>query len=498
MGRYMSIWFKHLLTDRYALKHPELRGKALVLVTMTRGRKIITAANVLANQAGICLGMTVADARALCPQLLVFDNESRQADQLLQSLAGWCIRFTPVAGVDLPDGLVLDISGCAHLWGGEGEYLKDIITRLRGGGYYARGAIADTIAIAWAVARYGHISPIIEAGNGMEAIMELPTAALRLDAVILERMDKLGLTKVRSFLHMPRTSLRRRFGPSLLLRIDQALGLAQEIIDSVLPAAPYQERVACLEPIRTRKGIEIALQQLLDMLCKRLEQQGSGLRVAVLRAYRVDGHVQGVQVMTSYPSRSTRHLMKLFELQIAQLRPDLGFELFVLEAPTVELLNLQQETLWNLAGGNNATQVAELVDRLSVKLGSDVVSRYLPDEHHWPERSIKKALSLQEQPAIAWPRHVFRPVHLLSCPEAITVSVPLPDYPPMNFRYQNRLHIVRKADGPERIEQEWWMDSTEHRDYYSIEDENGHRFWLFRLGSYDSGQPQWFVHGFFA
>lgn len=493
----MSIWFKYLLTDRYAIRQPEARDQPLVLVTLARGRKIISAANAPANQAGIAVGMTVADARALYPQLLVFDDEPQQAEKLLHALAGWCIRFTPIVSVDMPDGLVLDISGCAHLWGGEREYLKDIITRMRAGGYHARGAIADTIAIAWAVARYGKISPIIEAGKGTEAIMDLPPAALRLDAAILERMDKLGFLQIRNFLQMPRTTLRRRFGPSLLFRIDQALGFEEESIASVLPAEPYQERLPCLEPIRTRTGIEIALEQLLSGLCKRLEKESIGVRTCVLRTYRVDGNMQAVQIATSYPSRNTRHLFKLFELQLPQLRPDLGFELFVLEAPTIETLTSQQETLWNLAGSNNATEVAELVDRLSVKLGTEAISRYLPDEHHWPERSIRKATSLQDKPTITWPRHVFRPIHLLS-PELITVTVPLPDYPPMNFRYRGQLHTVRKADGPERIEPEWWMDSTQHRDYYSIEDEHGHRYWLFRLGSYDSGQSQWFVHGFFA
>src|SRR5437870_4561215 len=157
-----------------------------------------------------------------------------------------------------------------------------------------------------------------------------------------------------------------------------------------------------------------------------------------------------------------------------------------------------QDALWNFTEGGNGTAIGKLLDRIAGKLGMDTIHRYLPDEHYWPERSVKVAASLAEKPQTSWRTDLPRPIHLLPKPETIEVTVPMPDYPPMLFRYKGELHNVSKADGPERIEQEWWLQQGLYRDYYCIEDEKGARYWLFRAGSYEQGDPQWFIHGFFA
>ncbi|WP_184546176.1 Y-family DNA polymerase [Mucilaginibacter sp. FT3.2] len=497
--RFITIWFRHLTTDWLTLRRPALKNMPLVFAALVHGRMIITATNAAAEAEGITAGTAVADAKAITPGLQVFDEVPGRAAKLLKGLGEWCIRYTPFVAIDLPDGLMMDISGCPHLWGGERAYLKEIVTRLRGKGYDVRAAMADTIGTAWAISRFGKITPIIESGGQVIALLPLPPAALRLAPPTLARLQKLGLYQVQSFINMPRPVLRRRFGDEFLLRLGQALGHENEMIQPLRPIAPYEERLPCLEPISTKTGIEIAIKCLLETLCKRLRDEGKGLRSAILKCYCIDGRLEKAEVGTNRATYNTSHLFKLFELKIDTIEPSLGIELFTLEAPKVEEIEPLQEALWAGKPSLDNLGVAELLDRLAGKVGADTIHRYLPDEHHWPERSIKPSSSLHEQPAIAWGVSKPRPTQLLARPELIEVSAPVPDYPPMLFRYKGRVHHIKKSDGPERIEREWWLESGQHRDYYNVEDEDGQRYWLFRLGHYAGGQSdQWFIHGFFA
>lgn len=460
---------------------------------------MVTAANAVAQQQGIDAGMTVADARALVPHLQVLDDQPGLPIRLLTALGEWCIRFTPLTAIDPPDGLMLDVSGCAHLWGGEASYLADIAARLKKNGYEVRAAMADTMGAAWAIARFGKLSPIIAPGEQAAALMPLPPAALRLDPAITERLHKLGLHQVHNFIGMQRSALRRRFGPGLLQRLDQALGLEIEAFLALQPVEAYQERLPCLEPIVTGTGIEIAIQRLLEALCTRLQKEEKGLRTAVFEGYRVDGKVEQVTIGTNRPSHNANHLFKLFELKIPSMEPALGIELFVLHATKVEEAPSRQNVFWNKVGGLEDANMAELLDRLTGKMGAGIIHRYLPAEHYWPERSMRPATDLHEKNTAAWRTDKPRPIRLLAQPEPIEVTAPIPDYPPMLFRYKGQLHTIKKADGPERIEREWWLEGGEHRDYYCVEDEEGRRYWLFRSGHYDVDRPRnWFIHGFFA
>jgi protein ImuB len=497
--RFLSLWFRHLTTDWFILRRPALRDTPFVLTASDHGRKIITGTNAAAQTQGIGKGMVVADARILVPALDVLDDRPELAEKLLKALALWCIRYTPVTAVDLSDGLILDISGCTHLWGGERPYFKEIINRLKNYGYDVRGAIADTRGAAWAIARFGQITPIIGSGGQTAALLPLPPEALRLDPVIVERLKKMGLSCIGNFIDIPRAALRRRFGKELLLRLDQAVGSEDETIDPVQPVEPYQERLPCLEPIRTAGGIEIALTRLLEALCQRLQREGKGLRAAIFKGYRVDGKLEQISIGTNRASRNIDHIFKLFELKIPMIEPDLGIELFLLEAPKVEDVSPAQEKLWGGGCGLDDTSLSELLDRLANKVGSSAIRRYLPAEHYWPERSVKLASSILEKPSIVWPERRPRPIHLLPKPESIEVTAPIPDYPPMLFRYKGKLHKIKRADGPERIEQEWWIEGAKHRDYYAVEDEEGARYWLFRSGHYTGTKTSaWFIHGFFA
>ncbi len=498
MARYASVWFRHLMCDWMRRRQPDLRGLPFVLAAPERGRMVVKASSAEAELLGILEGMVVADCRAILPTLQVLDDVPYQAGKLLHALAEWCIRFTPVASVDPPCGLMLDFSGCTHLWGSEWAYIKDLGSRLEMFGYKVQIAIADTIGAAWALARYAGPMFIAEPGRHTEALMGLPPSSLRIEPQAAERLTKLGLHTVRSFVNMPRPALRKRFGQGFVQRVGQAMGSELEMLEPVVPVEPYQERLPCLEPIRTAEGIAIAIRRLLEALCTRLEKEEMGLRTAVLKCYRVDGNVQEADIGTNRPSRKIAHLCRLFEHKIASIEPALGIELFLMEAPLVEPLPAEQDVLWNTSGSGNQAVLAELLDTLAGRVGMHTIHRYLPAEHYWPERSLKAATSLAEVATTQWREGIPRPVTLLNEPEPIEVMVRLPDYPPIHFRYNNQVHLIKKADGPERIEQEWWLQQDLYRDYYCVEDEAGSRYWLFRAGHYEGGTAQWFLHGFFA
>ncbi len=499
--RFVSIAFRYLKTDWFTVRHPALKEIPFVVRAPSRGKMLIVAANALAEQNGIRTGMALADARALLPSLEAVDDKPGLTQKLLKRIAEWCIRFTPVVAVDLPDGLLFDSSGCSHLWGGDAAYLSDIRAKLQSKGYSTTIAMADTMGVAWAVARFSTAKnpiAVVESGRHMDALFSLPPESLRIEDEVADKLHRLGLKQIRQFINMPRASLRKRFGPHLLLRIDMALGQAIETLEPVIPVAVYQERLPCLEPIATATGIEIALKKLLESLCLSLRKDQQGLRTAIFTCYRIDGKVEQVSIGTHRPTHYVKHIFKLFELKLPSIEPDLGIELFVLTAPVVEEHLSQQESMWEDSQGAHDPRIPELIDRIAGKAGTDVIHRYLPDEHYWPERSFRRATSLNEVASSPWPAGKLRPLHVLKQPERIDVTAPIPDYPPMVFIYKSKVHHIKRADGPERIEQEWWLQQGQHRDYYRVEDEEGNRYWLFRLGHYHDKTYQWFIHGFFA
>lgn len=499
--RYVSIWFRNLLADWQMIRRPELKEVPFVFAAPDRGRVMVTAVSPLAASKGIEVGMRAADAKAICAGLAVLNDKPGRAAKLLKGLGEWCLRFSPVVMVDefSMDGLFMDVSGCTHLWGGERNYIKEIISRFKSKGYTVRISMADTLGAAWANARFGQEGPLIARAAHQEAMLPLPPEALRLPSAILARLHKLGFYQIRNLMGMPRSVLRRRFGDELLVRLGQAIGTELEPMIPLKPPVEYQERLPCLEPLRTRVAIELAIERLLEGLCLQLQQDGMGLRKAVLTGYRIDGKLIRVEMGTNTPSNDVNHLFRLFQLKIDQIRPALGIELFVMEAPKVEEVQPGQELLWTGKRGLNDKSLIRLMDRVVGKVGSGAIHRYLPAAHYWPERSLKVSSSLDEKAEGEWRVDMARPTELLKNPEPIEVMALIPDNPPKFFVHKQVKHNIVKADGPERIEREWWLDGGEHRDYYQVEDEQGQRYWLFRSGHYDHEQRyQWFLHGYFA
>jgi protein ImuB len=492
--RYLSLWFRHLITDSYIRFRPAFKDQPFVFSARVKNREVITFASPAATQGGVRAGMVVSDARLLLAALILIPGEPGPA-QILHRIALRCIRYSPTVAIDPPDGLFIDITGCAHLWGGEATYYKEIVGRMQAAGYDVRAAIADTPGSAWAFARHLNRPAIIPSGEQNHYLPQLPPTALRLSPPVLDRLRSLGMSRIRHVLDQPRVTLTPRFGKELLDRLDQALGTTEEALIPVVPPASYQERLPCLEPVITGGGIEYALSLLLGMLCQRLQNEGKGLRAVLFRCHRVDGRILETNVKTTRPCTSTAHLLRLFGTKISSIEPDLGIELFTIEATIVEAAPPDQEGLW---AGPGSAQLTELLDRITIKTGEGTLARYFPAEHYWPERSYRRMPVDPDAPDNCWPTEP-RPLFLFDPPEPITVTAPIPDYPPMNFRHRGELYEVTAASGPTRIENEWWIDNARSRDYYSVEDEQGARYWIFRAGHYEDADPvRWYLHGLFA
>lgn len=462
----------------------------------------------------------LADARAMLPGLQVRPAAPAADRALLEELATWCERYTPAVAVDDshpqdPGGaLWLDVTGCAHLFGGEAALRADLLARLRRQGLSAAAAVADTPGAAWAVARYDDPERAIVPPDGAGvALAGLPVAALRLAPETVAMLERLGLARIEQLYPLPRAALTARFGESLSTRLDQALGRVAEPISPRRPAPAHRAELAFAEPLLETPALAAVTRRLLGQLGAGLEVAGLGARRLALACYRVDNSTACVRIGTSRPCRDRRQLWRLFAEKLAQIDPGFGIERVILAAEVVEPL-LPEPLAWRQMGAGDLDQardLAPLVDRLSNRLGERAVGRLVPQASHLPERAQRWVPALEASPAVpvAVPRlHGVapgRPLRLLPRPEPIEAVAPVPDQPPVLFRWRQAVHRVARVRGPERLAPEWWRTPDADpdaltRDYFAVEDTEGGRFWLFREGLYRAGAalPRWYLHGWFA
>ncbi|MEC5291416.1 DNA polymerase Y family protein [Aurantimonas sp. C2-6-R+9] len=469
-----------------------------------------------AEAGGVSPGVGLAEARARFPGLAIILADPPADARLLTALADWCDRYTPLVALDPPHGLFLDISGCAHLFGGEKALMDNLLARLFQQGFAASAAIASHAGTALALVGPGATS-IIAAGAEQAAIAPLPVAALRLDATLTAMLRRLGLKTVGSLLSLPRAGLARRFGEDLLTRLDEAAG---RVFRPIRPRRPIPELAAerrLFEPISRIEDVERVLFLLAERLRDDLARRGVGARRLELSLFRVDGQVNRLAVGASRPVREPGHVQRLFRERMKGLGEefDAGYGYDLVKLAVFEAAPMP-DVQTDLSGADAAVDAfGGLIDRLGARLGEASVLRIEAADSHWPERAEcwrpvgagnVGPLAARQSPA---PAGAPRPVRLLALPEPIEASFEVPDGAPLQFRWRRALHLVRRAEGPERIGAEWWRDAGEAaRDYYRIEDADGRRFWLFRAGWADPAvdpewqlpapRPAWYLHGIFA
>lgn len=425
-----------------------------------------------------------------------------------ERLSDWCERYTPLAAPDPPDGVMLDVTGAAHLWGGEDGLLDDLFARLGGAAAKgARAAVADTPAAAWALARFHPAGRIIVPPGAQRAALDpLPVAALRLSAAAAEGLDAVGLRRIGDLHRQPRAGLAARFGLELCRRLDQALGRLDEPISPRRPPPSHLARRAFIEPISRPEDLAAALDRLLGEVCAGMARAGAGARRLTLSAWRIDQKPdvppQMLEIGTARPLRDPAALARLFAPKLERLAPGPGFEVMALAAPIVGPLQPTQE---GFAGRESLAGLADLADALDNRLGAGATLRLVPRQSWLPERAVAAASPLTPPDNDLWPADRPRPVRLLTPPEPVEATAPLPDDPPILFRWRGAVYRVRRAEGPERLLAEWWRRDAPPRDYYRVEDGVGRRFWLFRQGLHQNGggladgpPPRWFLHGVFG
>jgi protein ImuB len=447
------------------------------------------------------MGQRLADAQAICPGLVLRPAAPEADADLLQRLALWCLRWTPLAAVDGTDGLLLDITGCSDLFGGEAALLRQVREGLQRAGFVVRAALAGFSEAAAALARTTD-GLIVPPDQDFAAVQPLRLAALRLPPDVVSGLSRLGVQTVGDALRQPRGPLARRFGQVLLNALDGVSGTRTRPVRPVREPAAFLVIRDCLEPIIARPAIDHVVEALLAELCQQLLEAGRGARRLTLRAWRVDGAVQEVAIGTGAAAREVAHLRRLFAEPLGTLEPDLGFERLSLEANSTEPLEGMQAVIRGELRPGPATAgdsaLAALIDRLSQRLE---VTRLQPVDSHWPEYTAAPAdpFAPVALPIPLGEEH--RPIRLLATPVPIAVTAAVPNGPPAQLRHGRALHRVTHWVGPERLEPEWWGEDAERpvRDYYRVQCSDGTRLWICRL--WEPGRvepPRWFLHGVFA
>lgn len=451
---------------------------------------------------GLHVGQKATDAMALVPELATAEADPEGDLASLTALAGWCMRFSPAVAADPPDGLFLDITGVSHLWGGEAPMLADLMERLAGAGVPARGAVAGSAGAASALARFGAGRSVAEPGSEAGRLAELPVLALRLAPGTAAQLRRLGLSSIGQLQRLPRDALARRFGAFTLGRLDQALVRAGEALEFHRPPSPWFARLCLAEPISSPEDLARVTHDIAETLCRRLETEGRGAGRFELAFHRLDGRAERLGIGLALPGRTPAAVARLFAPMLETVDPGFGIEVVTLLADRVEPLPGRQGRLERIGEVAPEDGIAPLIDRIANRLGEDKIWRAEPQPSHIPERAVIRRPSLAPGSGKGWDRRRPRPVRLLRRPEPIEATAPIPDDPPILFRWRGQLRRVRRAEGPERLAEEWWRrppgeSGPSHvRDYYRVEDETGARYWIFRAGLYAADAPaRWWLHG---
>jgi protein ImuB len=523
--RILSLWLPRLPIDR--IKRQLARGNAArgeedhpsIVVAKQNNALQIFALDDAAAHLGLGIGIPLANARAICPELAVFDADEAADAKALSGIADWCDRFTPLVALDLPHGLYLDITGCVHLFGGEAALMRLVCDALTVQGFAVSAAIAGTAVCARTMTRHVH-GCIVEDGGEAESVKPLPVSALGADASVVTGLRRAGLKTIGDVASRERHEITARFGADFTTLLEQALGQSDAPISPRKPLPDYIVEKRFAEPIATEAVISATLSRLAGMLVTAMAQQGKGARRLEAWFFRTDGAVRAIAVDTGQPVTRPDVIDRLFRERLDALSdpldPGFGFDLVRLSASRTEIVVQQQRDLD--ANVHDNDQLAALIDRIAARIGGRRVVVHLPQETHIPERAVLAAPAqhhLAAAECAAWPARVedeppLRPLRLFERPEPIHVPfATVPDGPPHHFTWRRATHAVVRVEGPERIAMEWWKQDgqTLTRDYFRVEDEAGLRFWIYRDGLYGSelvteeGKPapsSWFVHGLFA
>ena len=547
--RILSLWFPRLGADRLMRAARGTLDAPLAVVEERGNMQLVSSVNAQAHEAGIRVGQPVRDAHAMCGGLLTRVRNGPAEAAFLTALRRWAGKFSPWVAEEAPDGLVIDLSGCAHLFGGEEALMAVVEEDCAEMGLSVRLGLADTLGAAWALARYAGAAPVAtRSGDAIDqearatrarasrrkhwtkggaapqvagraahagriappgqchgALSPLPVAALRLEEATVAQLGRLGIRRIGDLLGQPRAGLARRFGTGLVLRLDQAMGSAPEPVSPAAPPHHFAVRMTFPEPIGLIDDMLAAVDRMLPRLVEGLEDSGRGMRRLRVEAHRTDQAAEVIEVGFARPTREAHRIRPLVEMKLDQIDAGFGIDMLRLEAVETEPVHARDQVGHLRAGqavqdrlqGNTALD--DLVGKLGARVGLETITRLHPASSHIPEKTAQVMAAAWSDPARDWPRPgAARPLTLWP-PEPVTAPE-MPDVP-LQFRWRGRGWALAEATGPERIAPEWWLDEPDWRsgvrDYWAVTTEAGERLWLY----YAHGAAMsagWFCHGAFA
>ena len=500
----MALWLPRLPADRLIRSgRAPADGQPLIVYAKTGNAYTITSLDRRASALGLRVGMPVADARAMQPHLVAVEADPEADQVLLDHIAGWCDRYSPIVVKDPPHGLFVDLTGCSHLFGGDGAVLDDIGRRLKAQGFIHRAAIAPTPGAAWALSRAGR-ARLADEDTVDRLLAPLPVSALRLEDSAITLMKRLGLETIGQIMNGPRKPFSARAGRHAMLRLDQAFGRTREALS---PHRPPPEQFALrrlVEPVLSMEAVMTVAESLAGELCARLNQEGKGARLFRLHLFGVDNRTRQVELGLSRPENDASIVLRLMGERLAltpqALDAEFGFDALRLDAHEILPVILRATDLAPVSIRDREAE-ARLVDRIAIRLGDKSIGRPSIRFVHAPERANRwtKLPILIDAPPLAEDGVLRRPLTLFRNAQPVTAISPMPDGPPKRFTWRRRPHDIIRAEGPERIAPNWLRaPDARTRDYYRVEDKDGRRFWLYSEGTRDGLTPQWFVHGMFA
>ncbi len=518
--RYLALWFPFLSTDRLRTEEPDRHERTadtppdapLVLIGKIKGALRLQAVDIHTRKRGLAPGMTLADARAVEPHLLVAEMDEAADRHWLKRLAQRCIDWSPRVAIVPPDGITLDIAGSEHLFGGEAALAAQVEDTLAAIGMTVRLAAAFTAEGAQALARYAPL-PV---EDERQAIRALPIAALGLEAEAERALGRAGLKTLGDLAARPAAAIAARFGMEAVTALRRLMGEEHAPIEPLAAPVPLHFERRFAEPVALQASIAACLADLLHEAAQALAERDLGGRRFVLTLFRSDGARHRLGIETGQPTRDPALVLRLFDERIAALAdpldPGFGYDRITLFMPVAEPLAASQPAFDGTE--QDAQALAELIDRLSARLGTGSLRRLLPNDSHIPEQAQLALPAIESREPAFWPEAPggeppARPLFLFDPPQPVEVIAEVPDGPPHRFRWRRKLHEVRLYEGPERIASEWWRRPDGQasggltRDYYRVEDVRGRRFWIFRHGLYEEkpdprNGPKWYLHGLFA
>ena len=548
--RVLSLWFPRLAAERHLRRLGGALPQPFAVTADRNGAQVIVSLNPEAERAGLRLDQPLRDATAMCPDLLTRPANPLAEAAFLTVLRRWAGKFSPWVAEEPPDSLVIDLTGCTHLFGGEAALMAQVDLDCADLGLTMRAGIADTPGAAWALARFadtgirpsrsgddimqearatrsraakrrgwerGGLPPaqpsppvpqcvIAPPGQMRQVLAQLPVAALRLPPETVAGLARLGLHRVGDLTGLPRAALARRFGTETLRRLDQALGLETEPVSPARAPLHFAARITFPDPIGLLADVQAGVDRLLPALAARLTAKGRGARRVRVQAFRSDGRVEVIEVGLARPAADPARIRPLLWLKLDQIDPGFGIDCLRLEAVETEPVHATQHSghqeATAAAGAQRSGTLAleDLLGKLGARLGMEAVTRLHPAESHIPEKSVQVLTAAWSAPAPGpWPApRAPRPL-LLFRPEP--VAAPEEPQLPQNFRWRRRDLQVASATGPERIAPEWWLDDPDWRsgprDYWRVVTQSGDRLWLFFAHGADLS-PGWFCHGQFG